>query len=69
MAAANLQGLFSGLFYQMLVRRHLGSVIKERGVGSGVLWPMLTDRVDVASVGYNSRIFLQRFQQRHGFLL
>jgi hypothetical protein len=62
MAAANLQGLFSGLFYQMLVRRHLGSVIKERGIGGGILWPMLADRVNITSVGYNGRIFFQRFQ-------
>ena len=48
--ATDVGGLFSSFFYQVTIRRHLGSVIKKRGISGGVLRSMLADCVYIASI-------------------
>jgi hypothetical protein len=59
-------GKVQGLVYQVLVVRLLGRLEEQGGVGGRVLRPVLGDGFEIARVGHDRRVLLQRFEKIHG---
>src|SRR5882762_2029811 len=64
-----LQGKFGSLFYQVPVHRHLGGMVKQRGIRGGVLRPMSGNGFNVTRIRDYGCVRLERFKQRHRYLL